>query len=150
MISDIHVLFSNNKSKVQSHTHNFFLSLARFPWPKLVHEVDFGEGQFFDAIIWFSKVKIYFWYIKMIWHGGMTCFFFSFVYFLRIWLNFLKIKIWGIICQEILLIYYFFCKQFCIRKKTQSWTKTIPTSLPRTQNNQSDITLTNKCYVKEL
>lgn len=48
MISDIHVLFSNNKSKVQSHTHNFFLSLARFPWPKLVHEVDFGEGQFFD------------------------------------------------------------------------------------------------------
>lgn len=49
MISDIHVLFSNNKSKVQSHTHNFFLSLARFPWPKVVHEVDFREGQFFDA-----------------------------------------------------------------------------------------------------
>lgn len=52
----------------------------------------------------------------MIWHGGMTCFF-IFFYFLRIWLNFLKIKIWGIICQEILLIYFFFLQTVLYKKK---------------------------------
>lgn len=35
MISDIHVLFSNNKSKVQSHTHNFFFISCTVPMAKI-------------------------------------------------------------------------------------------------------------------
>lgn len=151
MISNIHVLFSNNKSKVQSHTHNFFLISCTVPMVKIGSRSRFWRRVVFRCYYLVFKGQDLF----LIYKTDLTRrndLFFS-VLFISCEFDsvFKKIKIWGIICLDLEILLIFFLQSVLYKKKkTQCWTKTIPMSLPRTQNNHSDITLTNKCYVKEL
>lgn len=83
MISDIHVLFSNNKSKVQSHTHIIFFISCTVPMAKIGSRSRFWRRAVFRCYYLVFKSQDLF----LIYKNDLTRrndFFFSFVYFLRI------------------------------------------------------------------